>query len=239
MVQCGFCGTQFNALDSLRDEPAADRMEQPDPAGSETGPEEPHFEISNTTARQEGAAAPATGIAGEPDEIALEQVATLPARRPVLVRVLWFAGVLLLLLTVAVQWLWFNRDTLLFRYPQYVPLAQRICDRLDCRLTRDPDPGAIVLLNRDVRDHPRFDQVLLVNITIENQAELPKPFPAILLILYDTNGRIIGHRRFTPGQYLDAAVDADAAMMPRQPVHLVLEVADAGETAVSFEFYFL
>jgi hypothetical protein len=95
------------------------------------------------------------------------------------------------------------------------------------------------LLNRDVRDHPRYDQLLLVNITIENQADLPKPYPAILLVLYDTNGRIIGYRRFTPAQYLDAAVDAGAGIMPRQPVHLVLEIADAGESAVSFEFYFL
>jgi predicted Zn finger-like uncharacterized protein len=231
MVQCGYCGTQFNALDRLQDEP----VQTPQP-GLPADPDLPQFEIPGAAGTESETAATAEE---DPDDSALDLLPAAPPRRSLLSRILWFSGLLLLLITAALQWLWFNRDELLFRYPQYVPLMQRLCERLQCRLTRDPDPGSIVLVNRDVREHPRFDQVLLINITIENQSDRTRPFPVILLILYDTNGRVIGHRRFTPGQYLDAAVDADAGIMPRQPVHVVLEVTDAGETAVSFEFYFL
>jgi predicted nucleic acid-binding Zn ribbon protein len=247
MVQCGFCGKQFSALDSLHDRPVQGRAAPGQlPDGNPEHQDEPQFEIPAGTGG--GRVIPAE-FADYPqidpldqvqaDELASELLETEPVRRSRLVMILWYGGVLLLLLVISLQLLWFNRDSVLRHYPQYVPLAKQLCERLHCELIRGRDTGAIVLLNRDVRDHPRFNNVLLINVTIVSRSEHVQPYPEIQLVLYDTNGKITGYRRFKPVEYLDPSVIIDNGMVPQQPAHLVLEVTDTNDTAVSFEFHFL
>jgi hypothetical protein len=100
-------------------------------------------------------------------------------------------------------------------------------------------PGAITLLNRDVRVHPVYQGVLLINATLINHAEHVQPFPDIQLALYDTDGRMTAFRQFTPGEYLDSSIPISAGMTPGLPVHIVLEVTGPTRDAVSFEFRFL
>ena len=95
------------------------------------------------------------------------------------------------------------------------------------------------MVNRDVRDHPRYSDALLVNATISNRSAEVQPFPVVQLSLFDTAGRIIGARRFTPEEYLDESIDMERGMLPDKPVHIVLEVTGPTEGAVSFEFRFL
>ena len=260
LVQCGYCGTQFNALERLHDHPQARPVpDTPSAAMQAPQPSEPDFEIpvqaQDAAAMPQGDGdegpeaipaaeyAPAEATTG-PQPYEDELAAVLldepeRAKAPLWSRLLWGSGLLLLLLAILVQVLWFNRDDLLARYPRFVPLARQICERLACELVRDRDTASIALLNRDVRDHPRYEDTLLVNVTIENQADTIRPFPVIQLILFDPNGEVSGYRNFTPADYLDADIDREAGMRPGIPVHLVLELTGAGESAVSFEFRFL
>ena len=267
LVQCGYCGEQFNALDRLQDHAMPGTVPAPAAAAAGGYPGvEPEFDIPGHLEREsaveqspavgtgEGAGDRLQAAAGpvaegvEPadagpreEEEAVEALLEEPPPRktPVFRRLLWMTASLLLLLAIAAQLLWFNRDTLLARYPQYMPLATDLCARLGCELVRDPDTSSIVLLNRDVRDHPRYEEALLINVTIENQADAVREYPDIRLILFDPNGEVSGYRDFTPDEYLDQDVEREAGMPPRVPVHLVLEVTGAGESAVSFEFRFL
>jgi predicted Zn finger-like uncharacterized protein len=235
LVQCGFCGTQFNALDSLHDQPSQER------SGLQHH-DEPQFDISQGPAQADYASRalqhdPSDQV--DADELVGQLLEAEPQQRTLLATVLWYGGATILLLAGVLQLLWFNRDSLLTRHPEYLPLAKQLCEHLQCDLIRDQDPAAIVLLNRDVRDHPRFNNALLINATIENQSGQTRPYPDILLVLYDTSGKVSAYRRFIPVEYLDASVVVENGLAPHAPLHLVLEVTDTTEAAVSFEFYFL
>ena len=99
--------------------------------------------------------------------------------------------------------------------------------------------NAIELATRDVRDHPRYRDALLVNATMINQAPLPQPFPVLELSLYGQTGAVLGVRRFQPEEYLDESIDPAAGMPPERLVFVVLELATPAGEAVSFEFSFL
>lgn len=153
--------------------------------------------------------------------------------------VLWTLGALLLLVVLAAQYAYFHRTVLVAEYPQARPLVTRLCKRLGCTLPVRRDLAAIHILNRDVREHPNFAGTLLVNATIVNDAAFAQPYPTLQLSLFDSNGTLLGLRRFKPSEYLDGSIDLAAGMPPHSPVHVVLEVAGASDAATSFEFRFL
>jgi predicted Zn finger-like uncharacterized protein len=244
LVQCGFCGEQFNALDHLYDKPLSNDVADSGIAGED----EPRFELPEPTKdriyprpipaasvlkRQAGIAA-----TEEPDDIVLGLLAPEQKTGSRITTVLWSFATLMLLLISTAQLAWFNRDQLLARFPQFVPQVRELCDRYDCELLRERDLDAIALVNRDVRDHPRYNDALLVNITIENRSVRSQPYPGIQFMLFDSNGTLTGYRRIQPSEYLEPGAAIDEGMRPRLPLHLVLEVVDILDTAVGFEFDF-
>lgn len=287
LVQCGYCGEQFNALERLHDKPLPRPRVSVPVIDEEAGDHEPlSFDIP-AEPEQAGRAEPDLNIEEEeemapPGGDALDEVGKsghehgfrigipVPQERgeadggedsggqetPVIElppqlqqeeaprhsrrsRVLWGLAIFLLLLAGAGQAAWFNRDSLLSRYPQLLPWARQVCEHFQCELIRFSDVSAIKLLNRDVRDHPRYADALLVNATIVNQADLIQPYPVVQLALFATDGKLIGERKFRPAEYLDKSMDIGGGMLPGQPVHIVLEVTGPTRGAVSFEFRFL
>jgi len=159
-----------------------------------------------------------------------------PGRRN---RILWGLGCVLLMIVLVTQATWYHRDRVLARYPQFIPAVQQFCGHLGCRVTRFRETNGIRLVNRDVREHPRYVDSLLVNATMINHSANVQPWPLIRLSLFDTHGNIISYRDFLPGEYLDDSIDRSAGMSVNAPVHFVLEVTGPTEGAVSFEFDFL
>ena len=263
-VKCGYCGQQFNALERLHDTPAPDEAdvkphgderitEQPEPQFDI--PEDPAGRMTEEPSGSEGGDISASGTEKKAPEIHVpaplntgiseaDLVEELLMDDPVSPqrsgqRLFWSLGTVVLILLGTIMILWFQRDFVLSRYPLLMPWAERLCEKLDCNLIRFRDVGKIVLINRDVRDHPRYENALLVNATMSNRSQIRQPFPNIQLSLYDTNGVLIAHRIFVPGDYLDDSIDISQGMMPEIPVHFVLEVTGPTEGAVSFEFKFL
>ncbi len=154
-------------------------------------------------------------------------------------RLLWGLAALFVAVLIVAQAAWFNRDDLLYRYPELMPWMKQLCEKLDCELIRSRDVAAIKLLNRDVRSHPRFVDTLLVNATMTNLSQGVQLFPRVQLTLFDTSGNIVAFREFKPAEYLDNSIGIDEGMPPNYPVHFVLEVTGPTEGAVSFEFRFL
>lgn len=257
LVQCGFCGRRYNALERLHDRPQTVPVDSDDAPG-----EEPWFDVPapaaapgpETAVSRSGDAgtAPVTpesrsdaddvpvdeqreAAGAIPSEWLLEETPR-PGRR---FGWLWFTGIGILLLVLAAQLAWFHRDRLLEAYPRLLPWARQVCEHFHCELIRYRDLDSIEVLNRDVRDHPRYQDALLVNATISNQARDRQPFPLVQLNLFDTAGTIIAYRRFRPREYLDESIDIERGMLPGKPVHIVLEVTGPTAGAVSFEFRFL
>ena len=153
-------------------------------------------------------------------------------------RLVWGIGILLLLVAASSQIIWFNRDAIMGRYPASIPWFNKFCQKFKCEIIRHRDPGAIELLNRDVRDHPRFKNALLVNATMINRSQTVQAYPVVQLNLFDVDGKLIAYRRFQPKEYLDDSINILQGMAPNVPVHFVLEVLDSAKGAVSFEFEF-
>ena len=151
----------------------------------------------------------------------------------------WTMASIAALIVIIGQLFWFNRDQLLLKYPEFLPYAKQVCDKLDCQLIRQQDVSAIKLINRDVRLHPDYQDTLLVNAAMKNELPIRQPYPRVQLTLFDTSGSLLGHREFVPDDYLDSSIEIDKGMPIDSPVYFVLEVSGPTAGAVSFEFRFL
>ncbi|MCY4283002.1 MAG: zinc-ribbon and DUF3426 domain-containing protein [Gammaproteobacteria bacterium] len=257
-VSCGSCGETFSALQRLRDAPVL--RPHPPLLTEEVAPESALASATPEPAPAQPAPAPVLQNAAEPAprQQEPEQVAAAPAATdyeplsdlpPALVdegerqtgsstRWVWGALVVILSLTALLQLGWFNRDWLLQRYPAGVPWVQAACERLQCEPIRFRDPSTIALLAKDVQQHPRYHNALLVNAIMVSQAQFVQPFPEIELLIYAPARQLLARGRFTPAQYLGAGIDPAAGMAPEAPVHIALELVGAPAQATSFQLRF-
>ena len=237
-VRCGFCGHQFNALKRLRDEPLpASSGPETDP-GIATGVDEPVFELPEVPPAPAAVQKPVRTATTAATVEVLDLFAETPPQRARF-RTLWAVLLVLLLLAIAAQVAWFQRDYLLQRYPRLLPAVETLCARFRCSVLRNRDLTAIKVVDRDVRLHPRFQQALLVNASFVNRSRRPQPYPTLQVVLYDTAGHVTAYRNFTPTEYLDRSIPLIAGMGPDALIHVVLELAGPTDSAVSFELGFL
>lgn len=151
----------------------------------------------------------------------------------------WGIAAALLLVALLGQAAWYQREWILDHVPGLRDQWQAWCEGNACALPPRRDVAMLHVVSRDVRDHPQYLDALLVNATIVNDAEFTQPFPVVELTLFDKAGVALGVRRFQPREYLDASVNVEAGMKPRQSIYVVLEIAGTSSEAVSFEFKFL
>jgi len=151
-----------------------------------------------------------------------------------------FSGtaIVFLVLLLAMQWVFFNRADLV-RVQDWRPGLEQFCKYLHCSLPLRVDLSQLKLLNREVRQHPRVAEALLVNATLSNQADFTQPYPVLELSFSGLGGNPVALRRFRPMEYVNDTQTIKRGMPPGEPVPVVLEIMDPGETAVSYQFGFL
>ncbi|MEM7467756.1 MAG: DUF3426 domain-containing protein [Pseudomonadota bacterium] len=150
----------------------------------------------------------------------------------------WGILALILLFGLATQAAWYFRAPLLAKYPALVEPATKICAELGCELQAVEPEQPIQLVSRDVRTHPRYENSLLVNASLINTGAETIEFPTVQLGLFDSTGTAMGIRQFAPNEYLDKSIDLVAGIPPGRSVHVVMELANTGDRATSFEFSF-
>lgn len=160
------------------------------------------------------------------------------ARRGGLATALWGVASLLLIVTLAGQYVYFHRDELA-QYPELRPWVVGFCDVLGCEVPLRKDPSRISLLNRIVQSHPQHENALLIDATLVNDADFTQPYPIVELRFSDLNNQLVAARRFRPYEYLPPGADIKPGMPPHEPVRFSLEIADPGKGAVSFQFNLL
>lgn len=153
----------------------------------------------------------------------------------------WLIGLLLALIALGAQVAWRYRDVVaaqpFMEHPWAREARARLCARIDCALPQRTDVQSVLLLARDIRRHPVYDNVLVITVTIENQASFEQPYPLLRLAFSDRSGAVIGQRDFTPAEYLGPA--AEQAFRPEIPVHGAIEILDPGPQAESYSFDFI
>ena len=147
-------------------------------------------------------------------------------------------AIVFLLLLFASQWVYFNRAVLAAE-EGWRPHMEQFCKFLRCSLPMQVDLAQLELLNRDVRQHPRVKEALLVNATLSNRAGFTQPYPVLEVSFTDLGGNTVAARRFRPIEYIIDSYTIKRGMPPGEPVPVVLEIVDPGKVAASYQFGFL
>lgn len=148
------------------------------------------------------------------------------------------AAALLLTALLVGQYGYVERDRLA-SVPQLRPLLETGCRWLGCELPLRREIAKVEIVAREVRDHPRVADALLISATFVNRADFVQPFPIFSVSFSDVSGTLVSARRFRPDEYLPHGQGTVEGMQPGQRAYLTLEVFDPGQRAVSFQFDFL
>lgn len=173
-------------------------------------------------------------------EILRDNVEALAQRRRFFRRrVLPTLSNVVLCLLLAVQFIWFESEKLVLRYPQVRGFFEVFCGLVACHVPMYRDPAHIHVVSRHVRLHPEYEGVLRVTATLMNALSRTQPYPRIRFRLFNVNGHVIATRSFLPQEYLATNIDVKTGMPAQTPVQFELDLMALEEAAVSFEFQFL
>lgn len=173
-----------------------------------------------------------------PESVLPEPVFDLRQKKRARLPLLWPAAVLLLIVGIFAQLVYFNRDGLA-RQPQLRPLMEQMCGFMGCTIPLRVDLNAFELSDRDVRTHPQQAGQLLVSATIKNNAAYPQPYPVIELSFRSIEGQLIIKHLFKPNDYVGKNLSLDNGIASQQTLRLSMAIPDPGPTAINFLFDFL
>lgn len=150
----------------------------------------------------------------------------------------WGFGILLLSLSMAGQYIWFNRDDLA-QHTQLKPWLTQLCVLAKCELANKREPDKIEMLSRNVFTHPNIKNALMISVSMKNNAEHAQSYPDVEIGFSNIRGGTVAARRFTPGEYLNVDNNKLKAMVAGATVNFSLEIQDPGKEAMTYEFSFL
>ncbi|MGH8573867.1 MAG: zinc-ribbon and DUF3426 domain-containing protein, partial [Gammaproteobacteria bacterium] len=202
LVRCGVCFGVFDAVEALEDpaEPiilrAAGVEALRDPLES-TGIDLSEGMDRNPTEAFSAEPVPATrsaAVLGRAGALGDSDTGTGPVTAPALTadamlvaserprpraRAGWVALTVLMTLCLFAQLAWFRGAELLRAYPGLQEPLAAVCTFAGCQLPGPRDPGAVRVMERDLREHPRYRDALLVNAILVNQAAFAQPYPIL------------------------------------------------------------
>ena len=150
---------------------------------------------------------------------------------------LWLLLSLLLVVGIAGQYLWFNKDSL-SQNARLRPLLDGVCTALRCELPPLVNIRAISSDTLVVRSHDEIANALSVNFQFRNDASFAQPFPGLALRFTDANDTLVAQRDFAPREYLPEGVADLRLMPPGSPVQVRLDILDPGGKAINYELSF-
>lgn len=148
----------------------------------------------------------------------------------------WLGGVLILLLlvTLAAQFAWLQRDTYA-KMDQWRGLYQSACAVIGCTLPAQEDLSQIRTSNVLVRDHKVLDNVKLIDAVLTNRAPFKQPFPVLIIQYTDVNGELVADQAFRPEDYLRGELTGSTLMPMNTRVYVSIPIQDPGQRAVNYQ----
>ena len=119
-----------------------------------------------------------------------------------------------------------------FVRPAYVAA----CRVLGCEVPPRAALDRLTLVRRAMYERPDVEGVLVIDVSLRNDAPFEQRPPTLVVRLSDPSGRLVARRAFPASEYL--APEPVSALAPGARLDIDLEVADPGEDASSFEIEF-
>lgn len=157
-----------------------------------------------------------------------------PQTRPVF----WSLGAAVLVILLAGQWVYFNRDELA-RDKQWAGFVQQFCTTLHCTITPRHDVGLVELTDTRVAPHPKFAKALRVKATLINRAKYTQPYPLMEVTLTDTEGKVLARKRFDAREYLKNIKQSDTGLAPNVAKKAQMEITSPDTAADGYEIRLL
>ena len=226
MVRCGFCKEIFDARveNDFRDNKyQLDAFDDsPPPAGNEKN--EPDH---------------ASFFSGEVNRIVPDELRDEGIARPysTVATTAWSLGILLLIGSLAAEYIWFHHPQLL-QDARLEPVTSQLCKFTDCAHLQLRDPSQIEMISRNVYTHPNEKNALMVSTTMVNHAAYAQPYPDVQIDFSGITGELIASRRFTPEEYLQIDKEQLSLLPSGNAITFGLEIKDPGKNAITYEFSF-
>lgn len=236
-VRCGICHSPFNALLSLENY----HGEAIELLAEDNEPDEiarlPDNNASDNQLESDQTAQLSAAEINDDGSVSLHQAMYGDGQksRTNLKPLLWFIGILLMLIIATVQVIYYQRYKLISSV-HYQPQILNLCRILPCDEDKFVNTSQIKLLERNIFTHPTRDKALMVSGSFVNQAPFSQPPPKLLISLSDQQGTLIASRLFEPRQYL--ADKSLKRLQPGKPVQFRLQLKDPGSAALAYEFEF-
>lgn len=117
------------------------------------------------------------------------------------------------------------------------PLLATLCGVAACEIPPWREPTALTMLNRNVLPVADRAGVLRVSAGFRNDARWAQPWPTLVLSLEDVDGRRVGQRAFSVGEYRKGAGPGEL-IAPGQSAAVQFEVREPAPNVVAFTFDF-
>lgn len=150
----------------------------------------------------------------------------------------WSLAILSLILTLVLEYAWFNKDKLAYN-TELAPWLNRFCKIANCTIAPIHKPELIEMVNRNVYSHPNISKALMVTATIKNNAPYAQAYPDVEVSFSNLRGELVVQRIFTPDEYMNMNRKNLRLLQPNTPVTFGLEIKDPGKQALTYEFAFL
>lgn len=150
----------------------------------------------------------------------------------------WSLAILMLMLSLFVEYTWFYRHELAAK-PQLRPWVTKICNFADCEAMDLRYPKEIEMVSRNIYSHPNVNNALIVSLTMINHTTFAQPFPNIKLDFSDVRGSVVASRLFLPEEYLQLKKKSLRLLPPEALTDISIKIQDPGPQAMTYEFNFL
>lgn len=150
-------------------------------------------------------------------------------------RPLTWSVIILLLMVLAGQLAWLQRDTY-SRLDQWRGVYEVGCNILGCELPDQIDIDSIraSILVREHKD-PSLKDIRIVDIILTNTAPFKQAFPSLILQFTDINGNLVADQIFNPDTYLRGEMTGVKLMPINTRVYVSLPIANPTNDAVNYQ----
>ncbi|MBQ61015.1 MAG: hypothetical protein CMQ19_02960 [Gammaproteobacteria bacterium] len=145
----------------------------------------------------------------------------------------WYAAVLVLVLSGFLQFVWFNHD-IYSQKAEYRPWYLGACSLFGCELAEYTNLSDLTTSNLIVRSHPDASGALIVDAIVRNSSNYRQRFPFLLLQFRDIENRPVAQRQFAPADYLAGELRGSRFIPRDTEVRFSLEIADPGNMALGY-----
>jgi len=206
------------------DEPVEPTLASGPPSAADAA--EPHLSSGPASAAAFGDLPPPTGT---PFAMTREAPARAPRRTGW--RIVGVIVALLLFVLLAAQLAWWLRETVMVYVPQSVPLYQRACAKLGCRVLPPRYIDGLQVEPSDLRqvDDPHH---LELKMPLHNQFDVALAYPAIELTLLDRQNTPVLRRVLWPQDYVPPGTRIDAGL-PAGATQTMIVRLDTGDVVAS------